>query len=102
MAKKLLAIDYDDTYTLDPSLWDEFIRKARKKGHRVVIATMRYPEDKDGGIKKLEKKVNKVIFTCKQAKKPYLQKMNVFPDVWIDDKPQYILKDKVTPVKNKR
>lgn len=100
--KSLFAIDYDDTYTLDPSMWNKFIRDARKRGHKVVCATMRYPEDMDDGIRKLSKIVNKVVFTCKKAKKPYLQKMGIFPDVWMDDKPNYILKDKTTDVQNKK
>jgi len=41
-----IALDYDDTYTKDPSLWVKFIDNARDNGHTVVIVTAR-PDDND-------------------------------------------------------
>ena len=32
----LLAIDYDETYTLDPLFWDEVIYLAQNHGHNVT------------------------------------------------------------------
>lgn len=101
MKKKILAIDYDKTYTLDPAMWNKFIKDAQKRGFRVMCVTMRGPEDKDEGVKRVEKVVDKLVFTCRKAKRPYLEKMGIIPDVWVDDKPEYILKNKVTPVKGK-
>ena len=38
----LIALDYDGTYTEDWELWRMFIKSAHKKGHEVVIVTMRH------------------------------------------------------------
>lgn len=38
----IIALDFDDTHTKDPALWNRFIDDAHRSGHRVVIATMRY------------------------------------------------------------
>ena len=78
----LIALDYDGTYTADPSLWDEFIRSAQARGHTVKIVTMRHPS---------EAIVNppvEVIYTSRNAKSAYLK-----PDIWIDDSPHWIYQD---------
>jgi hypothetical protein len=36
-----IAIDYDDTYTRDPDLWDDFITAAHNGGHLVICVTNR-------------------------------------------------------------
>lgn len=36
-----LAIDFDETYTRSPALWDAFLRMAREDGHIVWCVTMR-------------------------------------------------------------
>ena len=37
----LIALDYDETYTADPVLWDRFIGDANDHGHTVWIVTAR-------------------------------------------------------------
>ena len=39
-----IAIDYDDTYTLDPNTWDVIITTLEKAGHEVYCVTKRYEE----------------------------------------------------------
>jgi len=87
----LIALDYDNTYTADTELWDDFILMARLRGHRVMIATMR-DEILEGTIVKLdlEDKVDGIIFTNRKAKKPFLESMHLVPDIWIDDIPEFI------------
>jgi len=36
-----IVLDYDDTYTADPVLFDQLIELAQARGHEVVVATAR-------------------------------------------------------------
>ena len=88
----LIALDYDHTYTLDPELWDNFIDMCAKNKHTVICATMRYDYEGKDVINTIGKKC-KVYFTSRNAKKPFLEEMGIFPDVWIDDNPMWLYKN---------
>lgn len=90
---KIICLDYDGSYTDFPTLFDVIIDTATKQGHKVILATMRYEEEKDGVLKKLEKKLDKIYFTGRKAKQPYLASLGVYPDLWLDDNPRWILND---------
>ena len=87
----LICLDYDNTYTADPELWNGFITMAQERGHSVIVATMR-DAVLEGAIVKmeLEQRVSDIIFTNRKAKKPFLEKLGVHPDIWIDDIPEFI------------
>jgi len=87
----LIAIDYDDTYTLHPRFWDSVIIMALSHGHRVICVTSRYEKDKAEVIGNLGHKVEKVLFTGRLAKDKYAKSQGYIPDVWIDDDPFLIL-----------
>lgn len=87
----LIALDYDGTYTNDPDFWNDFIYMVKSRGHKVICATMRYDDPVES------KDVNRtigvsceVIYTGRKAKKDFLAKMNIHPDVWIDDNPLWL------------
>jgi NADPH:quinone reductase-like Zn-dependent oxidoreductase len=88
-----IALDYDGTYTADPKLWSAFVALAKVQGHRVSIVTMRY----DGGAEVLAPsicdQVDDVIYTGRKAKAEYVKAQGEHVDVWIDDKPRFILED---------
>lgn len=88
----LIAIDYDETYTLDEDFWNSFINLATHKHHEVLCVTCRYPHE-GNPVKKSIGKYCDIYFTSRKAKKDYLRKLGIFPDVWIDDAPHWILKD---------
>jgi hypothetical protein len=88
-----ISLDFDDTYTRDPLLWDNFISSARQHGHRVYVVTMRYKEEGDDVVKYLQENVDMIIFTGRLAKKPYLDNMHIHIDVWIDDNPFAVYND---------
>jgi len=48
---KLICIDYDGTYTDFKDLCDLIIDKQIDFGYKVIICTMRYPEETKTGIK---------------------------------------------------
>ena len=41
MNKLTIAIDYDDTYTADPSFWNKVIELAKDHGHNMICITAR-------------------------------------------------------------
>ena len=79
-----IALDYDNTYTLDPALWDGFIKAAQNRGHDVRIVTMRYPQEV------IDAAPVEVTYTSRKAKASVTS-----ADVWIDDKPHWIYQDAV-------
>lgn len=90
----IIALDYDDTYTRDPMLWDTFIAVAKHRGHMVVVATMRSERMGAQVVADLGKKVDQIFFTNLKAKYDYVtDKLGCPPSVWIDDNPLLILID---------
>lgn len=83
----IISLDYDGTYTEDPALWDMFVLHARRNGHQVFLITMRYPDEPVT----LTANVNRVVYTSREAKLPYTARNNIQVDVWIDDRPDFIL-----------
>lgn len=92
--KLLIALDYDETYTEAPSLWQAFIRMAHNEGHQVICATMRY-ESETGDICGWLHKNVKVIPTGRKAKMAYLKGLGYEPDIWIDDSPHFLVQDAI-------
>lgn len=99
MDKMTIAIDYDGTYTRDPQMWNKIIRLFKEKGHRVVCATMRYPEtvqfhnghtEAADVLNNLAHLVDEVYFTSRQAKAPFLKEKGVHVDIWVDDNPRWL------------
>lgn len=91
--KLVIALDYDGTYSADPGLWLEFIKIAQKRGHEVLIATMRTDAELDDMCETLQDRVNRIIPTHRNAKKPFLEGFGIKPDIWIDDYPHFIILD---------
>ena len=84
-----VAIDYDDTYTLDPMAWDSIIKLLENSGHKVFCVTKRYEHIADDIKEALD---IKIIFTPKGMSKMQATKLSgINIDVWIDDKPQSII-----------
>ncbi len=82
----LIALDYDGTYTADPALWLSFAESARHRGHRVVVITMRRPDEP------IDVPFD-VVYTSRRAKAPHAAEIGLKPDVWIDDRPAWIYED---------
>jgi hypothetical protein len=78
----IIALDYDGTFTADPRLWTKFIVDATQAGHEVVCVTMRFPHEAITNIP------CKVVYTSRKAKS-----VAFAADIWIDDKPLWLLQD---------
>lgn len=87
-----LAIDYDDTYTRDPELWDMFIKTCLHRGHSVYCVSAR-PE---GHMDVVRETIGKVIGPVRcfgtglEAKRSFMESKGHKFDVWIDDTPEAI------------
>jgi hypothetical protein len=86
-----IAIDHDDTFSADPHLFLHFIASARLRGHRVIMVTMRYP-NQTGGMEEAIQCFDKsdIFFTGHNLKKPFMERQNIHVDIWIDDTPESI------------
>lgn len=90
---RTIALDFDGTYTSDPELWDQWIRIATSRGHRVLCVTFR-PTDK---MEKVHATIGQVIgvenciCTNGKYKKEYTSDNNIQVDIWIDDIPETIV-----------
>jgi hypothetical protein len=91
--KMTIALDFDDTYTADPDMWDEFIRSARSCGHRVICVTCRHHTLEN--IAEVDKAMHPLVlatyFTGHSPKRWYMERNNVKVDIWIDDMPEYVV-----------
>ncbi len=85
----IIALDYDGTYTADPDLWLKFVKDALYKGHKVICVTMRYQHEVVTMDERLKALVP-VLYTSRGAKKPFLDKLQIYPNIWIDDNPNWI------------
>lgn len=89
----LIALDYDDTITLDPTFWKSFITATFRSGHRLVIVTARYKDEGNLDMQDVlgpYAKWVQIIYTGRKPKKPFCEGMDIHPDVWIDDRPDGI------------
>mgnify|MGYP001565116076 CR=1 FL=1 len=91
-----IAVDFDGTYDLEPKLWNQMMATFRIHGHKVYLVTARYPDEVDNYILNalLSGRTDGIYYTSKKAKKQYMLDRGIEIDVWIDDKPKYILEDK--------
>ncbi len=87
-----IALDYDDTFTTDPELWRNFAASAIRRGHQVICVTMRFQHESTDMDNWLRANVP-IVFTGRKAKKPFLERTGIRIDVWIDDRPEWILND---------
>jgi len=88
-----LALDFDDTYTRDPEMWNEFIDLMHRNGHNVYCVTMRTQAEGRTVKEVLGKRVDGIFFTARKAKRPYMFALGIRIDVWVDDEPGWILQD---------
>ena len=94
----IIFIDYDQTYTLDPEFWNNFIVDSKKLGHVIFGLTMRY-NDENENVENSLGKFCKVIYTERKAKVEFaynwLSENNILPNsvVFIDDTPYFLLND---------
>lgn len=94
----IIAIDYDDTYTRDPMMWNDILQNMQDHGHLVYGVTGRAYQD--DGMDDLHSQycelTSDVYFTNGKAKRQFMADQGIHIDVWIDDSPEFILNDAVS------
>jgi hypothetical protein len=89
----LIAIDYDGTYNKDPQVFSKIIDLLKSAGHDVICVTMRYKLDIDLAMKTSIGKKCQIITTGRKAKKLFVEKIGIHPDIWIDNDPCFLFKN---------
>lgn len=90
-----ISIDFDDTYTHDPQLWNQFIRQAQAREHTVYCVTARgdrYADEVTEVLDSIGKLVSpqNCIFTDGKPKRQFCWDKGISIHVWIDDMPEAI------------
>ena len=91
--KLLFCLDYDETYTVDPVLFKAFIQLLQSRGHRVIVATMRYEDEGQPIVDDLGDIVETIIFTGRKAKVKFIHEAGYYPSIYIDDSPEWLMFD---------
>src|SRR5882757_5964421 len=86
-----IALDYDNTYTLAPQFWEEFIHNAYHQGHKVRIVTARCSK-----LDNIDHLDWPVLYCDGKAKREVCRDIYGWePDIWIDDHPENISQDSI-------
>lgn len=96
-SKKIICLDYDDTYTSDPQLFNIFIEAAHTSGHKVLLTTWRFgfgwemkEVAEDYNLEKfIQSEKISLVFCSRKSKREHLKHLgyNVDDCIWIDDNP---------------
>lgn len=86
---KTIAIDYDDTYTLHPEMWEGIISIMLSYGFTVYIITYRHSTQFSDMNMEIPG-VTDYIFTSGKAKRKYCLDNGLHIAIWIDDSPECI------------
>jgi hydroxymethylpyrimidine pyrophosphatase-like HAD family hydrolase len=84
----LIGLDYDGTYSRDPKTFDKIITLFTNAGHKVICITMRRWPEEQIIIPNID-----VVYTDRRAKLLYAEENGIKIDIWIDDKPRWLLND---------
>jgi hypothetical protein len=85
-----IALDYDETYTADPGLWDLFVKEAQRRGHLVQFVSFRFDFSYNRDIEAAASALSvPVIYTNARQKQHIVQ-----ADVWIDDSPESVVSER--------
>jgi hypothetical protein len=79
-----IALDFDETYTAHPSMWDIIIQTIKEHGHDITFVTYRF--DKYGNNDDITSIALKhdmdIVYTNGKQKSQFFE-----ADIWIDDMP---------------
>lgn len=86
----LISIDYDDTFTAKPYVWQLVIDLLRDHGHTVICTSAKY--ESENNRREVERALPNtvVLLTSSTPKKEYALKHGYDVEIWIDDLPQSI------------
>lgn len=94
--KMIISIDYDDTYTKDPLLWNLFAQQAMERGHKVYCISARSEQHMDDPKMTIGRVIG--VENCfgtnlRPKRASMLETHKIRVDVWIDDMPEMIVEN---------
>lgn len=90
---RLIAIDFDDTWTADPLGFRMFVESMTARGHRFVCITARNEFAQwTSEVRVAMEPLMPVLFTNGKPKRAAAEAAGYKVDIWIDDMPEMILR----------
>ena len=87
----LFAIDFDNTFTADPSLFRSFVALLRAAGHDAIMVTGRSDEGQWGQeVRDAVGDLLPVVFAGRQWKRDAAVAAGYKVSIWVDDMPDYV------------
>ena len=86
----IIALDYDRTITADPEMFRYLVEEFGDR-HEFIVVTNRRPIEP---VDDWWDRAVDVYYTNGHAKRDFLANEGVYPDLWIDDEPEYITENK--------
>lgn len=86
--RPIIAMDFDETYTLNPVAWDSVLRTLSRSGFDVHIVTFRHPNERPEDLKCLSDQGYPLHFTGRVTKRKYMASKGLRVAVFIDDLPE--------------
>lgn len=88
----IVAIDFDNTFTLDPETWINFMYDLWSEDHTAYIVTSRREDDPISGYytQRLIDMGVEIIYCDYKAKRKVCESLGIKVDVWVDDRPKYV------------
>jgi hypothetical protein len=87
---KTIAVDWDNTYSLAPAMWDRVIETFKAHNFRVLIVTCR--QDTEENVIECKAPGCSTVFTRATPKRWFMKEQRgIEVDVWIDDQPESII-----------
>ena len=87
---KTISIDWDDTYTADPKLFQRMIAEMKSAGHCVGVVTRRHDTEQNRSEIATAEDWDFVVFAGDSNKRAAAESCGVSVDIWIDDNPATI------------
>lgn len=88
--KLYVALDYDDTFTVNPIAWYPALEKLKAAGFSIIGVTLRNEEQKIEDPLYLDI-CDVIVYCAGHAKKDTVHKLlHHTIHIWIDDSPEYI------------
>jgi hypothetical protein len=86
-----VAIDFDDTYTADPSTWYAIVDCLIGAGHKVIcVSARRNTIENRKELMDILPDGIPVLLSYDESKREYARKNGYSVDIWIDDMPEAI------------
>jgi len=89
-----ISIDYDRTFSADPTLWGQFAKSAAASGNTVVMVSRRPETDRQVVAEALGEYApafsQVLLVGPERLKEQAAQEAGITVDVWVDDSPQFI------------